>query len=278
MAANDFTGQYISSSLLAYTLYRTLPMFAVAFFAAGSLRNAGHVDTWVPLGIATTHVVWTNGVAIWNRRSELGFATVWVFGVISGVFVIGAGTFGGMVARFDGASALLPDVDEIATTLWTAGIAAILGAYLLRITNRPRKDPYDSSRASISDDLWEYAREQANANQADPAVVKAIMVAENLQRPRWLRRIESLKAKLGMDGTYGIMQVGFKEAINDRVSIRKACQSHLSNAQPTRTRSGYAQPESIRDIALAHNPDPKFAELVTVIYWRVDLEESSRRA
>lgn len=278
MAASDFTGQYVSSSLITYTLYRALPVFAVAFFVAGSLRSADRVDAWAPIGIAALHAASTSGLSIWERRSEPGYATVWVFGVISNVAVIGAAISGVVFARFDAALELLPNLGEIATTLWTAGIAAVLGAYLLRISGRPRKEAYDVSRASIPAELWTYAREQAIANQADPALVKSIMVVENLQRPRWLRRFESVKAKLGLTGTYGIMQVEGRDATDDLVSIQKACRSHLKGVRPKRGYGDYADAESVYRLALTHNPDPKFAATVANFHWRIEQEELLRRA
>jgi len=91
------------------------------------------------------------------------------------------------------------------------------------------------------------------------------MVTENLQRPPWFRSIENLKARVGLGGTYGIMQVRANHLITDRESIIIACEGHLRGAL-TFFRNGYPDAESVSGLARLHNDDPAFTGMVYQIY------------
>lgn len=282
MSASDFIGQLVSSSIVRYSAYRAVPVLVVSFFIAGSLISAGEPKIVTTIAVAVAHVTMTNGVAAWEiiraGRKKLGFLTGLMFHTVASAAAILTAVLGLALAHSDRARLLLPSPQELSTTLWTAIAAAILGAYILRISSAPYRDPLEVSRRSIPSDIWKAARRYALTSSADPAVVKAIMVVENMQRPRWLRRMESIKARLGMAGTYGIMQVSSLKALDDESSIRAACEGHLRDARPMRDRHGHADMESVREIVRRHNRDDAFVELVANVYWQIDSEESTFRA
>lgn len=271
-AVTDITTQILTASLWRYLVFRTVPVLAVTFFAAASLRRAGSHDVAAPFAIALLHGVATNGQAAWTTvrfgRRALGF---WL-SMIQHVAAIAISPVIGMVgiwlARRDWAPGLVPTPEELSGTLWTAVVAAVLGAYIMRISGRPAYDFRSTAargRRSISDALWNEAMMIALTHGADPRLVQAIMVTENLQRPPWFRRIENIKARLGLGGTYGIMQVRANRVISDRESIILACEGHLHGAV-TVFNQGYPDAESVKRLARLHNDDPAFTGMVYQIY------------
>jgi hypothetical protein len=278
MSATDFTGLLVSRSIARYVAYRALPVFAVAFFVAGSLKNAGHEEVWPTLTMALIHAGMTNGRGLWQtlgkRRKTFGATSTALFHCTALMGTVASAIGAIATAQSERARDFLPAVDEISTALWTGAIAAVLGAYLLKVSSAAPPDPFTTSRRSIPDTLWASARTHALANGTDPALVKAIMLVENLQRPRWVRRLENLKRRLGLPGTYGIMQVASPDVTDDESSVRLACEGHLKGARPTRTSYGGIDYESLRLLVSRHNPDPDFIEYVQQVYWQVAQEES----
>lgn len=67
---------------------------------------------------------------------------------------------------------------------------------------------FAESRKTIPDDLWNMADKLAAENDADATLIRAVMLTENLQRPRWFRRLERIGARMiRKDASLGILQV-----------------------------------------------------------------------
>lgn len=229
-----------------------------------------------PLAVTVGHAAITNGHAALTtlRRGPRSFG---FWSILSGHFAavvvaICLAALAVALAAVEPLLSLLPSVSELSATLWTAAVAAVLGAYLVRVSNRPTVTVFDlvaRSRSGISERTWSFAAEIARQNGADPAVVQSIMLVENLQRPRWVRAIENIKARLGWRGTYGIMQVDAKRFITDEESIRISCEQHLRGASPAQTAHGSPEQDSIAELVRRHNPDPTFVDMVLQVYWQV---------
>ena len=67
-------------------------------------------------------------------------------------------------------------------------------------------------------------------NNADPTLVKAICIAENIQRPSWIRRLENILGRFKPEATYGIMQVTSKKPISDKESIKQAIEQFFKDS------------------------------------------------
>jgi hypothetical protein len=113
------------------------------------------------------------------------------------------------------------------------------------------------------------------------------MIVENLQRPKWFRRLETLKGSVLKAGTYGIMQVRSDDPLTDEESVGKAVAERLKGlhvrelAYDYEDGSSQSYPDSdhVKEIAMAYNPSEAFAALVvdafTTLYYADRKERGS---
>lgn len=103
---------------------------------------------------------------------------------------------------------------------------------------------------------------------ADPAAVEAVALAEELNRPRWARRLE--RVLVPRAATYGLMQVRADRPLSDLESV----ELYLADL---RAAGGYPALDDshlhLRDFFLAHNDDTNFADLATRLYWEIRKDE-----
>lgn len=281
-AITDVSAQRLASSPWRYLMFRVIPVYAVAFFVAGSLKRADAPFLWAPLTIAIVHAGMTNGraaVTIARRGSAaFGFWPTIVGHAAAALMSITVVVLALLSVHVDQALLLLPSAEEVSATLWTALVAAVLGAYIVRVSTRQAitaEKLAAKSRRTISEHLWSVAGQAALQNGAEPSLIRAIMLVENLQRPPWVRSLENIKARLGWTGTYGIMQVRGSRLIEDEESIRIACADHLRGATPTRNQHG-PDGGSVAGFVTRHNPDPAFVDMVRQVYFQ--LEHDTHRA
>lgn len=279
-SASDTFTRSVSASPWRYLAFRIVPVFAVSFFVSASMRRADFAFVWSPLAVAAIHAATTNGnallLAILHTRRSFGFWAVSTQHLVALLGSLVGGLSGLILAKQDWALRLVPSPNEIAGSLWTAIIAAALGAYAMKFSGPQSADIeglIKKSRKSIDDILWRQAEEVAVSTNTDPLLVVSIMLVENLQRPRWFRQLENILAYLGHHGTYGIMQVQRDYQISDIESVRIACTEHLRNARPYF--GDFPDPDSIREVAKRHNGDDAFIEMTWQIYYRLWLKVQS---
>jgi hypothetical protein len=273
-AASD-TGAYnVSVSPGRYLSFRFLPVFATCLFVAVTVNRLKGPALLAALSVAAIHAGSTVGVAVVRdlrapaaiRRHR---APVTLLRAVTLATVFAVAALANAVKL--SAAPLVPSLHDLAATLWTGAIAAIAGAYAISVsrgrTNRP-DDLVARSYRSIPRSLRDYARTVAAEHDADADLVVAVMIAENLQRPRWFRRIEWVKSKVLRAGTYGIMQVQSEHYLSDRDSIRIAVQDRLANLRPTDP-EGRPDYSALQVIASSWNPDPTYDQLLVSAYYFV---------
>lgn len=266
----------ISSSPFRYAGFRFGPVYVTCLFVAVGVDRAHGRPLLAVVGIilghtgATTISASLRDFRATRRRPALLFLrTV----VTVGILVTGILS----VATRDLLQDLVPSLRDVAVALWTALFAAIIGLYVVRVSESRRTSSSDlirRARAAIDPDLWEAASEEAGKADTDPTLVRAIMIVENLQRPRWFRSLERVKGKVIPSGSYGIMQVDAPAPISDLDSVRRAVNERLRGIQVPRILSGYEEEgeqgspdmDEVRQIALRYNPDAAFADLVVSTY------------
>ena len=91
----------------------------------------------------------------------------------------------------------------------------------------------------------------AAENGTDASLVRGIMIAENLQRPRWFRRLERIKGR---------------GPISDEESVRRAVGGRLSGVQVLGA-DGNVDYTLLTAIAQRWNPDPTFVDLLWAGYF-----------
>jgi hypothetical protein len=266
----------ISVSLWRYLTFRTGPILAVGLFAVVSVDRAGGIGWCCAVLIGAVHWALTSGRAIFtaarlpttnaqrNPLVVLHLALLPPVALSTLLAIVLAGPL----------SFLVPPIETVSSDLWTAVAAAVLGAYLVRVVSGRQQEANEAverSRLRIKPELWREAEKAALANSTDPALVKAIMVAENLQRPTWFRALEGIKGRLMGAGSYGIMQIQSEKPLGDVESIWAACQGHLHGVQiPIRQESYGARPDMqwLQDfVRSTYNDDEGFASTVVAQYY-----------
>jgi hypothetical protein len=258
----------IISHPLKYFAFRFLPIYLVCVFVAVSLDRSGTEAAWAVLFICVLHAALNSGTAIWRMtRSNEGNrqAPLLLMHIVVAIGVFAAGGFA-LLTRSDLAR-FVPTLHELGAALWTAAFAAVFGVYILNASRADRGSwkAIQRSREQIPQALYDLVDSEAKKHGADSALVKAVMVVENTQRPRWFRKCENFKGHVFKHGSYGIMQVAADGPISDEESIRRAVTTRFAGIQVPLTVSGtnvYVDFPALTTIARKYNPSDGYASAV----------------
>lgn len=227
---------------LGYLLFRFGPVFVVTLFLAVSLQR-GDQPVWpATLIMLAGHVTITHGRAaasVWPETNDPRRSPLVALHLVASASLVGVGVLAALLRV--SLSPLIPPLDSLAGELWGAAIAGAFGAYLVNRTQTTSLDEatlIERARQRIAPGLIQLARDEAERNGADPDLVEAILITEDLQRPRWFRTLERVKSIVFRDGTYGIMQVRHRGAVSDAESIRIATAGALAGQQVPLQASG----------------------------------------
>lgn len=216
-ALQDITSLEVSASLPRYATFRFLPVAFACLFVAVSVEQMSGRGVIAGTAVGTLHGLLTagRGFARAVKTKRLNRTSLLLAHGVLFVLLVVTGLLTGLASRTEAAKSLIPDVSQVTSDLWTALLAGVLGAFLIKVTSGRELSEgalIERLRARLPDDLREYARRKAEETDSDPDLVEAFMIVENVQRPRWLRRFERLKGTVVRSGTYGILQVHSDDA------------------------------------------------------------------
>ncbi|WP_199040039.1 hypothetical protein [Glycomyces salinus] len=277
---NDSIDLIASRSIWKYFGFTLVPVYLVALLLAVNAGRIGLPSLVVGISIATIHALTHQGRGLLGtiRRFQGRIAEAQSFWVY--ITLIPAMIFSGFAAGSWGVPTrldfMIPEPDEFFKALWTTALIAVFGAYLVKKYKRAQKidDVALISMREVSENLSNLAYERAAEYRTEHRLVQAILYTENLQRPRWFRRIEHIKGWFFKSGTYGIMQVKAPGPISDEESIEIAIRDHLAGAN-VRTVDGFPDREQLREILHAYNSNPKFVDAAEAMYdflWQQERE------
>jgi hypothetical protein len=269
--ASDTASYSISLSPFRFAAFRFAPVAATCLFVAVTLDRANSHPLAGALLLGGAHGAATVGRAFVvgvfaprtlrrHRAPVLLLRLVILIGVLAVAL--------GCAALRVQAAPLVPEVHEMAATAWTAIFAGVLGAFVIRVSQGRTGDTTElmkRSRQTIPEGLWQLAESCATAAGGDVALVRAVMLVENLQRPQWFRRLERWKSVAMPHGTYGIMQVEATRRLSDVESVRLAVANRLA-AVNVKTPEGYLDYTALLEFAVSYNPDPTFGRLLASAY------------
>ena len=279
-AIEDLLSQRVSVSPLRYGFFRFVPILLISGFAAVTSRRAGGYPWFAALTVAVVHAWVTAGratVAVVRRSGLFARRLLVAYHVLLAAGIMLVGVVGALIGLTDWFPAVVPSIPELRSDLWTAMFAAALGAYFVRVTQGRQPSVEDLvrySRENLGAELVALTREVASAESADEDLAEAILLVENLQRPKWIRYLERGLGRILKFGTYGVMQVRSKAPISDEESIRLAVTQHLSGKPIPMTQYGPDQDALLRTIRF-YNSNPRFVELVRDVYHVVRSETRS---
>lgn len=263
----------VRGSLVRYLLFRALPGYVAALFVAVFVARHGGEPLRAVGVFAALHLLFTNGRAILrlllgregrDRRGSLA-----VFYLLTAVLIAVAALLGYFThGALDG---LVPASSEFVHALWTGLFAAIVAVVALRVTEH-RALPAPDLNSVIKDVgayNWDYAETVAEACDCDPAVLRAVVAAESVQRPRWMRTLENVKGRVVGPGTYGVAQVAARSPMGDRESLDKLAQSFRGYYPEHHPEHGYVLRERLAAKLEMHNRSSAFVEQALEFYDRL---------
>lgn len=266
----------ITASPARYTAFRFAPIFLASLFVAVSMDRVDGNAALAVAGVCAIHAASTNIWAIIRLVRSHVAARKSPLLLLHCVVVVGIAAAGLLALLLRSSLApLVPSIGELSATLWTAILAAVVGAYIVRMSQSRTTDlrtAMQRSRRSVGRDLWEYAEHAALENSADPHLLRAIMLIENMQRPPWFRVLERIKGKLIKSGTYGVMQVWADHPLSDRESIARCAADRLARRVVVESQ-GYPEYRSVEMIARSYNDDPDYARNVAEVYLHLFSDE-----
>lgn len=271
----DVTSYKISTSPWRYCLFRFGPVVLASFVVGVVATEIGQSAARSISVMLVVHIVlssgWATAAILRKPPSEFAREVRLVIYLILSVGIVLSGLVGWLLTFVDFLRVLIPQAPDLTDALWTAGLAGVVGAFLIVISRGKAPDPSEvlrRSRLTIGESIWELIEAEANRFGADLALVQAVALVENLQRPQWIRSLERVKGKVSPNGTYGLMQVTATEPLSDEESVTIAIEHWF---QGTRTGTYL---EDLEDVLGRYNPDPTFRDLATSFYFELASELS----
>lgn len=269
-AVGDLTSFRISQRPARYILFRFVPVALVSFVTVTLVRTLNGNALAAAAVVAVGHTVTTTARASINllrRPSGFGRRVQFLMNSFVTIGIVLAVVVAVPLSALSGASRLVPSATEIPVALWTAAFAAFGGAFLVQVARSQTpsiEQLMKRSRETLPPSAWEEAERAALAYDADPSLVKAVLLVENLQRPRWVRRLESIKGKIFSVGSYGVMQVRAAAPITDLDSIEIAVRERLRDCEVATAYD--KRDQSLEQILRSYNDDKRFVELGKAFY------------
>jgi hypothetical protein len=275
-SVNNMDAFFISVSFQRYLFFRFFPCFLINTLVITVITKT------YPLHIAYTagafslfiHGFLTNGIAIYriikkSKRIKIYFNYSFqlFLHLITMILLTLLGIASGFASRQAIFIALTPSPQGLVDNIWSALITVILVEYLRLIyTEKSIKldEVFNKSLKSISPDILNLIDKYCISNNANAVLAKAICIVENIQRPKWIRMIENIKAILGLHGTYGIMQVKTNKFISDEESVRLAIATHLQESNIVRTT------DMLRYYINKYNSSEEYKDLVIRAMYFID--------
>jgi hypothetical protein len=268
-AISTVLDSYIREHLWMYLAFRLVPVYLVGVFIAVIVERA---KGSIPLALTimtVAHLTLTNGrsiVLLLRSRSSKRMQTLLIYNAVVVVVVVLTTAAAGLTFRlWDG---LVPNPSDLVVAAWAGVFAVILAVSaqrLVRFRGENGEELLAHAKRDIGSSPWQYAEEAAERQATDPLLIQAILAAEALQRPHWIRRLERTKGRILPRGTYGVAQVASDQPLSDQESIDRLCSS-WAGYFPERDSYG-----SVADVRLAarleqHNSNPGFAHSAIDFY------------
>jgi len=202
------------------TAIRVLTPTVFIILAATALYEIGWGDLVAKIYVVAIIYVafrWAFNIA-WDRLLLLNWPKEIILGLI--IVVI---NWGVTLRLLKNRTSLLPDPTNVISELWV-----LMGLYLFYVLNQirigedrsiQRKHKHIASKArQYLDEYGDLIAANTN-NDKLKALILAVMIYENFNRPRVARVIENVVGKIGMADSFGLMQVTSPHPLTDRESV-----------------------------------------------------------
>lgn len=261
---------YISDNFAKYLAFRAIPIYLTGVFAAVTVQRLGASVQATLAVMLVVHLSMTTVRAsirlFRGRAARARRPTLLLFHL--GISLIGAGSTIAAWFTYPSARGFIPAPNELVTAAWTGVFVAVLAVFAQRAGafGHSREGRLARARSDIGPDLWAYATDAAAKYDCDPDLIRAIVAAESLQRPGWVRRLERMKGKFVGQGSYGIAQISSPIPLTDEDSVDRLCQAYAGYYPERSKQYGSVLQSRIKARVEDHNVDPIFVELVCELH------------
>jgi len=266
MGFTSFIDPIERRSMTRWLAFRSAPVFLSSLFLSATATRWGQNSLAAIVVMSSTHIVTTYArpvvVGIRVRALPAQRVSFWLLSVVLIVFsnLIG-------LALSDIADPLIPSASESVRVLWTGAFAAIVAGAVVKLMSRDEGTfkfvLFERSRSEIPEALFVHAATEARRFAADQSLVIAVMIVENLQRPKWLRRLENAFGRFRSSGTYGVMQVQAEKPITDEQSITFAIEKFFTGTEISSPENSWEKNERLQPFISRFNSNPIFKSLVS---------------
>lgn len=268
---------FISQTFLRYATFRILPLVIMILTSIGIVLKS-NIPVFSPqilglfLGLGTAII--NDGRAIYHlliKSPEIkiyrNYAKQILIHLVAIVILTSLGYLSGYIAQYNVYYSLLPNIIDVVNNFWTS-LFTVLAIFIYRKMDRRLNieikidNVIKNSDLGLSHELLQLIEEKSKDQNANEILVKAICIAENIERPAWFRKFEYFSSLIAKHGSYGIMQTQTDKPIDDKASINIAIEKYFKNTK-------YASKEEI-EIAIRkyNNSDHYFRfiqEIITFI-------------
>jgi hypothetical protein len=250
-------------------LFRCFPTYAVGSLLAITVERLGGNALVALVCMGVPYALVNDGRALWRLRrggAGRGPAVLWFYHVFNLVLI--AGLLALSYWTYHWSVDFVPKPDELIFAVWTAVFAAVLATAFQQLLRSPAlsvERKLAAARRDIGENTWEYVHQAALDANCEPALMQAIVAAEALQRPRWMRRLERAKGRLVPEGSYGVAQMTASHPLSDAQSVQALCQEH-AGYYPARSSAGWVRQTLLEARIEKHNSNPAFVSSVMEFY------------
>ncbi len=218
----------------SYLFFRAAPVFVVTLFVMVLIeRVKGKI--WLGLAVFLVYYMWTTTAKAIRDTLHEPRASTWplvmVYHALSAV-VIALSALAATLLRYR-LQEFVPGKQELLVSLWSGLFAAAFITTIRSVMTAKKLQGRDLIRSLVHDigeENWKYIEKLSREHGTNfERLIKAVVLSESEQRPRWFRRLEVLKGILYRPGTYGVAQVKSSHPIGSRKSIEVLVNHVASN-------------------------------------------------
>lgn len=251
-------------SFVHWVLFRSSPNFLAAVFLAVTVSRWAHSVSPAIAIMSSVHVLTSySGPLLSGLRSNTLRSRQVLLWTTSIMLVAGSSTLALSVYTY--LDKLVPQPHEMVAVVWTALFATLIFS-AVRTRLERNQGVMTSELISLSQDevMQKYAepiREMSLKYSADEALLMAIAIVENIQRPGWFRVLERKIGWFRQSGTYGIMQITSRRPIDDLESIEVSARDYFPNSASDGSESPDKRFARLIEIGRHHNSNRQFLEM-----------------
>mgnify|MGYP000894561503 FL=1 len=274
---------------LNYFLFRTLPVAIISLLVVSIEQRYCKVNEPCVYAIISTIIslVFRDFLELFKKKKFIGEKLVHIVNIF---FAICVGTLVGIISNNADVSIIAPSsINSLLDNLWSSMIVAMLVLLYFRMTNMG--GDYNATEdenniiftnyvvrtfGDIYNNYHEYIDSYCKNEVCNKLLLYSILVYEDMNRPRVIRRIENtIVALFGCELTVGVAQVKSKKPLTDIESIKIAIEI-LKNTDGC---NAY-DVEEVKNAVRVYNSGEAYAEavieVVPIVCKCLDLEAKEK--